>query len=226
MQGCVSSVAEIPLLNIELESDLSEFDGTVVNVNKLVQNGTSSLNGTSGGMEILLDATTTIYGEKLFTWDTDDLRFRFYFDPNSVSADTAQTDFLGIVSFDDPGGSSRIEARFFMNDAGLYQINGGIKQDSFSTLRTSLITLTDAPHLIEVHVRRSTSAVANDGFVSLYVDGVLQNTATGGDIFDLSRPDRIRIGAGIAGSSIDANNTGSIYLDEIALNITGTEIGN
>lgn len=212
------------LFQIRLEVDLSEFDSTVVNVDKLVQNATSALNGSDGGMEVLLDDTVTIYGEKLFTWDTDNLRFRIYFDPNGASAQAAQTDFLGIIGFNNSGGASRAGVRFFMDDAGLYRVEGEVRDDS-TTARTTAATITDAPHYIEVHICRASSAVASDGFISLYVDGVLHNTNSGLDIFDVDRPVNIQVGAGVSGSSIDAGDIGSIYIDEIILNTTGLLIG-
>ena len=51
------------IINIHLESDLSEFTSTVTDSGDLYWSADAALAGTSGGMACLIDDTTSIYGQ-------------------------------------------------------------------------------------------------------------------------------------------------------------------
>jgi hypothetical protein len=69
--------------------------------------------------------------------------------------------------------------------------------------------ITDSPHFIEMDWRAATSAGANNGGLTLWIDGIQQADLTSVDN-DTRRIDRVRLGA-IAG--IDTRTRGTYYFD-------------
>ncbi|HXQ32466.1 MAG TPA: hypothetical protein VN843_00455, partial [Anaerolineales bacterium] len=133
-------------------------------------------------------------------------RVRFYFDPNSIpmASNDAHFIFKGFV-----GTSTEVLRMEFRNSSGTYQIRASLLDDGTTWISTNWFTLSDAPHSIELDWRAATAAGANNGGLTLWIDGVQQQDLTGVDN-DTRRMDRARLGA-LTG--LDAGTSGTYYFD-------------
>ena len=95
------------------------------------------------------------------------------------------------------------------NSAGAYQLRAKILNDGSAFVVTNWFTINDASHYIELDWRAATAAGANNGGVTLWVDGIQQQDLTGVDN-DTWRIDRARLGA-LAG--MDPGTSGTYYFD-------------
>ena len=158
----------------------------------------------SQGLQVVIDDTATIY----VTDDTPNAetryRSRFYFDPNSISMVSGDAHFIfkGFM-----GSGNDVLQVEFRNSAGAYQIRGKILNDASAFVVTNWFTINDAAHVIELDWRASTGA--NNGGLTLWIDGVQQVDLTGVDN-DTLRIDRVRLGA-LAG--MDVGTSGTYFFD-------------
>jgi hypothetical protein len=104
-------------------------------------------------------------------------------------------------------GVLRIEMR---RSSSGYQIRGALRNDASTWTSSGWITISDAPHVIETDWRAATVAGANDGGLTLWIDGVQRANLTGTDN-DTRRIDRVRLGAV---SGIDTGTRGTEYFDQ------------
>jgi hypothetical protein len=133
-------------------------------------------------------------------------RARFYFDPNSIPMASGNAHFI----FYGYNGASKAVVRVeFRNSSGNYQLRTALLTDSSSWNNSSWFTISDALHSIELDWRASTGAGANNGGLTLWIDGSQKADLTSVDN-DTWRIDRIRLGA-IAG--IDNGTRGTYYFD-------------
>ena len=160
----------------------------------------------SYGLQATINNTTPMY-----VWDDSPnaeshYRARFYFDPNSITmADgNAHYIFMGIGS----DGTSVFQLTFRFS-GGNYQIQLRQKDDNNLQTSTAWVTMSDAPHFIEMEWWAATTAGANDGGVNLWIDGV-QSGSLGNLDNDAQRIDRVRLGA-VTG--IDVGTLGTYYFD-------------
>jgi hypothetical protein len=171
----------------------------------------AALVGTKG-MQAVIDDTVTIF----VTSDTPNAepryRARFYFDPNSITMASGNAHFIlnGIM-----GTSTAVVRVEFRCGSGCgvsgtsYQIRGRLINDGSTWINTSWFPITDASHFIEVDWRAATAVGANNGGLTLWIDGVEKANLTTVDN-DTRKIDRVRLGA-VAG--IDAGTTGTYYFD-------------
>ncbi|HEX9872656.1 MAG TPA: DUF4832 domain-containing protein [Candidatus Tectomicrobia bacterium] len=133
-------------------------------------------------------------------------RARFYFDPNSISMVSGDTHFL----FYGYSGATtvvlRVQFRFYN---GNYQLRAALRNDSTTWKNSSWFTLSDAAHFVELDWQAATAAGANDGYLTLWIDGVQKANLTAVDN-DTRRIDRVRLGA-VAG--IDTGTRGTYFFD-------------
>lgn len=166
------------------------------------------------GLQCIVDDTNGIYGQKNVTVSNDDLRFRFFIDPNSLTM--ADGDAFRIVHW-------RLDAVPFnlcfvtlqyTTILGYYLIVSA-EEDDGTTLTSGNITISDASHCVEIHVERATSDVADDGRVRTWIDTILQDTISNIDNYDLwDDISDVRMGAIIG---LDVGTSGIFYLDDLAL---------
>lgn len=133
-------------------------------------------------------------------------RVRFYFDPNSLSMATGDT-FNLFRAF--MGTSRSVLQVAFRYSSGSYQLRGAVLNDSSSFVTTGWVTISDDPHSIELDWRAATSAGANDGSLTLWIDGVEQGTLSGLDN-DTWRIDEVRLGVL---ASIPTSTRGTYFFD-------------
>jgi hypothetical protein len=160
----------------------------------------------SQGLQALINDTNAIYV-------TDDrpnaeprYRVRFYFDPNSISMTDGNAHFIfkGFM-----GTGTEVVQLEFRRAAGAYQVRASIVDDGSLWFNTIWVTLSDAPHSIELDWRAAPGSGANNGGLTLWLDGIQQANLTGVDN-DTRRVDRARLGAL---ASIDAGTSGTYYFD-------------
>ena len=163
----------------------------------------------SQGMQALIDDANTIY----VTDDTPNAepryRARFYFDPNSISMASGNAHFIfkGFMGTSTSTEALRVE---FRNSAGAYQIRAALMLDGGTTwVNTNWFTISDASHFVELDWRAAAGVGANNGGLTLWIDGTQQADLTGADN-DTWRVDRARMGA-LTG--IDAGTSGTCYFD-------------
>jgi hypothetical protein len=165
----------------------------------------AALVGTNG-LQAVIDDTNAIY----LTDDTPngELRYRarFYFDPNSISmpSGSAHVIFRGFM-----GTSTQVVRMEFRNSSGNYQVRAALINDGSTWTNSGWLTISDAPHVIEFDWQAATGAGANNGGLSLWIDGV-QQASLGGVDNDTRRVDRVRLGA-VAG--LDTGTSGTYFFD-------------
>jgi hypothetical protein len=92
---------------------------------------------------------------------------------------------------------------------GQYQVRFGLINDGGAWRYTSWFTISDAAHPIEIDWAAATSAGANNGFLTLWIDGTQKASLTGTDN-DTKRIDRVFLGPR---SGIDTGTRGTYFLD-------------
>ena len=158
------------------------------------------------GLQAVIDDATAIYL-------TDDrpiaeprYRARFYFDPNSLTMASGEAHFL-FKGFAGTGTEVlRLNFRFYN---GAYQLRAGLLSDGTTWTYTNWVTISDAPHAIELDWRAASGVGMNNGGLVFWIDGVQQALVSGIDN-DTRRIDRVRLGA-LAG--IDAGTRGTYFFD-------------
>ncbi|MEO8355446.1 MAG: right-handed parallel beta-helix repeat-containing protein [Chloroflexota bacterium] len=133
-------------------------------------------------------------------------RARFYFDPNSLSMASGDAHII-LRGY---GGTSAVVLRVeFGFSAGAYQIRAALVNDGSTWTNTNWFTIGDSPHSIELDWRAATATGANNGALTLWIDGTQQADLVGVDN-DTQRLDRVRLGAL---ADIDAGTSGMYYFD-------------
>lgn len=158
------------------------------------------------GMQAVINDNTALY----VTDDTPSAepryRVRFYFDPNSVVMGNKDAHFI----FRAFAGTSTVVLQMeFRFSSGAYQIRARALNDSGTWISSNWFTISDASHFIEFDWRAATSAGANNGSLTLWIDGTQQTNLTGMDN-DTQRIDSARLGA-VTG--IDTSTRGNTYFD-------------
>ena len=133
-------------------------------------------------------------------------RARFYFDPNSIPMVSGNAHFI-LKGF--AGTATEILLMEFRQSAGAYQIRTSLVNDASTWTHTNWFTISDASHFIEFDWWAATAVGANNGGLTLWIDGAQQANLTTVDN-DTRLIDRVRLGA-LAG--IDAGTRGSYYFD-------------
>ncbi len=94
--------------------------------------------------------------------------------------------------------------------------------DNLSSQTLGPYDISDAEHYVEVLVTYASGPSANDGVMTLWVDGSQQGTDTTLDLYNTTKPNEARLGAVVG---IDSGTSGTFYLDEFVLRDDDTEIG-
>jgi uncharacterized protein YjiK len=185
--------------------NLSAWSASSIDLGDLSVSTAAALVG-SQGLRAVIDDNNSIYV-------TDDrpaaelrYRARFYFDPNSISMVSGDAHFIFNGFMGTSTAVLRVEFRQF---SGAYQVRGRLINDGSSWTNTSWFTISDTPHAIELDWRAATAVGANNGGLTLWIDGAQQANLTAVDN-DTRRMDRVRLGA-VAG--IDTGTRGTYYFD-------------
>jgi K319L-like, PKD domain len=158
------------------------------------------------GMQALINDNTAIYVTDTSPTAEPRYRVRFYFDPNSIAM--AQGDTHLIFVGRNAGTTTLLRVQFRWNGSQ-YQVRGGLISDGTTFTSTPWVGIADAPHAIELDWRASTAVGANNGGLTLWLDGS-QLANLGGVDNDTRRIDAARLGAV---SGIDNGTRGTSYFD-------------
>jgi tartrate-resistant acid phosphatase type 5 len=185
--------------------NLTAWSASATDFGNLSVNSNAALTGVYG-LQATINDSNAIYV-------TDDrpnaeprYRARFYFDPNSIVMNSKDSHYL----FYGYTGASTVVLRIqfrFLN--GSYQLNVGLRNDSNTWSSTIWFTISDASHSIEIDWRAATASGANNGSLTLWIDGAQRANLTSVDN-DTRRIDRVRLGA-VTG--IDNSTRGTYYFD-------------
>ncbi|MGE5462779.1 MAG: hypothetical protein ACM3PS_05460, partial [Syntrophothermus sp.] len=185
--------------------NLSAWSASAVDAGDLSVSPAAALVG-SQGLQAVIDDANVISVTSDHPNAEPRYRVRFYFDPNSISMASGNAHII-LRGY---SGSSTVVLRVeFGYSASGYQFRAGLVDDATTWTETGWITLTDAPHAIELDWRSATSAGSNNGGLTVWLDGAQQADLTGIDN-DTRRIDRVLIGA-LAG--VDAGTIGTYYFD-------------
>src|SRR5215216_1845780 len=185
--------------------NLSAWTSDSIDNGDLSVNAAAALTG-SQGMQAVIDDANTIYVRDDGPNAEPRYRARFYFDPNSISMTSGNTHFIfkGFM-----GTTTEVVRIEFRQSSGAYQLRASLLNDSSAWIYTDWFTISDASHFIEFDWRASTGRGANNGGLTLWIDGTQQTDLTGVDN-DTRRVDRMRLGA-LTG--IDSGTRGKYYFD-------------
>ena len=130
---------------------------------------------------------------------------RFYFDPNSITMASGDSLYLLYAYAGSSTAVLRFEFRFYNSS---YQLRASQITDSTTWRATNWFNIADSPHFIELDWRAATAAGANNGGLTVWVDGVQQANITGTDN-DTRRIDKVQWGF----TGIDSGTRGTAFLD-------------
>jgi hypothetical protein len=207
------------IVDIGHEVDLSEYDSTATDSGDLSQAGGAALASTSGGLSVVVDDANIIYGQKDFVrLSGTSYRVRVYLDPNGFSM--SDGDHLIVCQLNNSG-DYRMRIGLSLSGAS-YQVRAQVYDDGGSSDTVGPVTISDAEHYIEVLVTYASGADAEDGVITLWVDGGQEDTDTTVDLFTRLQPDGVQLGAL---NFIVGTPTGTLYLDELVVRDDNSEIG-
>lgn len=196
-------------------SEFSEVDDTGAHASA---SAAAAMGSSRYGIQFAIVGTDAIRLKSSLAWTTKTIRFRFYFDPNGISLGSTLTRVIASLWNATDGNVLRV---FFKDDSGM-SIAVEYQEDGGGTTSTAFQSITDAPHYIEVELKRASSAGGSDGYVRFWVDDTLADTDSSLDIFDLGRPTEIRL---VWDTNNHASDSGTLYFDELLVNNDGNPIG-
>ncbi|MEO7840357.1 MAG: CARDB domain-containing protein, partial [Anaerolineales bacterium] len=185
--------------------NLSAWTSSATNGGDLSVSASAALNGNQG-LQALINDNNTISV-------TDDspnaeprYRVRFYFDPNSIPMASGDAHFIFKAFM---GTSTEVIRLEFRQSAGVYQIRQGAFQNDSSWMYNNWITISDAPHSIELDWRAASASGAGDGYLTLWIDGggqgMLAVVDNSGKLIDSARLGAL--------TGIDNGTRGTYYFD-------------
>ena len=156
-------------------------------------------------MQAQIDDNNNLYVDDWNPVSETRYRARFYFDPNSIQMAENDAFYLFQASSGQTV-ATLIEMRTYLWE---YQVRVLTYNDSGGLTISSWFPISDQFHSIELDWRASTGPGANNGGLTLWIDGVQQVNYTNIDN-DTRRVDFVRMGAV---SGVDNGTRGSIYFD-------------
>jgi hypothetical protein len=158
------------------------------------------------GLQALINDNNAIFVTDNSPTNESRYRVRFYFDPNTITM--AKNDAHFIFHGLNATGMVVLQVELRKNGNN-YQISASLVNDSTSFANSGWFNISDAPHSIELDWQASTAVGANNGRLTLWIDGVQQANVTGVDN-DTRRIESVRLGAV---SGIDTGTRGTEYFD-------------
>jgi uncharacterized protein YjiK len=185
--------------------NLAAWTSNSSDVGDLSASTPAALVGTKG-LQAVIDDINSIYVSDDTPNAEPRYRARFYFDPNSITMSSNDNHFI----FCGYTGASTLVLRVqFRFRNGSYQLRTALRNDASTWTTTNWFTISDTSHSIELDWRAATAVGANNGGLTLWIDGTQQADLTGIDN-DTRRIDRARMGAV---SGIDTGTRGTYYFD-------------
>lgn len=185
--------------------NLSAWSANVPDSGSLSVTGAAALAGSSG-LQAVINDNNVLSVTSDHPNAEPRYRARFYFDPNSIGMASGDSHII-LRGY---SGSSTVSLRVeFGSSSGAYRIRAGLVDDGATWTETSWLSLSDAPHVLELDWRAASGAGASNGGLTFWIDGSQQADLIGIDN-DTRRIDRVLLGAL---ASIDAGTRGIYYFD-------------
>jgi len=190
--------------------DLSAWSGTLTDSGDLSVSPTAALNGTSQGLQGVVNDTNTLLVEDGTPLDENHYRARFFFDPSAFDPGEASSSFrtrifLGL----EENPTRRVFAIVLKRQLGQYSVEGRARNDDGTQTDTGFFDVTAAPHRVDLEWIRSSGPDANDGRFRLSLDGGVVANLSGIDN-SISSIDFARLGA----LSLKTGANGTLIWDE------------
>ena len=185
--------------------NLSAWSSSATGGGDLSASTSAALAGASG-LQAVINDNTSLY----VTDDTPNAeqryRARFYFDPNSIAMTSGNAHYILQGYSGTTTAVLRTEFRFSSPN---YQLRAALLNNGSTWANTSWFSIGDAPHFVEIDWQAATAAGANNGYLTLWIDGTQRANLTGVNN-NTRRIDRVRLGPV---SGIDTGTRGTYYLD-------------
>ena len=199
------TTADLIFANGFESGNLTAWSSSATDLGDLSANSSAALIG-NYCLQAVIDDNVSIYVTDDSPNTETRYRARFYFDPNSIAMPNGDTHYL----FYGHQGASTVVMRFQLRrSSNAYQLRAALRNDSSTWTSSSWFTITDASHAIEIDWRASTASGANNGGLTMWIDGTQRADLTGIDN-DTRRIDRVQLGAV---SGIDTGTRGTYYFD-------------
>ena len=158
------------------------------------------------GMQALINDNNSLYVTDNTPNAEPHYRSRFNFDPNSIQMSIGNAHYI----FYAYSGASTVVLRIeFRCSSPNRQLLAELLNNGITWTSSSWFTISDGPHVIETDWQAATAAGANNGYLTLWIDGVQRANLTG-VANDTRRIDSVRLGAV---SGIDTGTRGTYYFD-------------
>jgi hypothetical protein len=190
--------------------DTSTWSATNADADDLATAPGAALNGTTHGLQGLVDDTVGLYVQDDRPTGENRYRARFYFDTNGFDPGEAENHRrirLFIVFEESP--LRRVAAVVLRRLGGVYALMGRARLDDNSQADTGFTAIDDGEHFVELDWVRSSGPDAEDGAFQLWIDGTSVAALTGLDN-SLSAVDLVRLGA----LSVKSGASGTLFWDE------------
>lgn len=198
-----SAVSDLIFADGFESGNFSAWTSSSTNGGNLSVSSNAALVGNTG-LQGMIANTTAMYVQDDSPNAEPRYRARFYFDPNSLVM--ASGDYQYILQGYANAANTNVLRVEFKNTSGVYQLRARILNDSGVWQNTAYISITDAPHAIEVDWAAASAVNANDGYLTFWVDGVQQGSLVGIDD-DTYRMERARLGL----TYVSATGTSGTY---------------
>jgi hypothetical protein len=186
---------------------LAAWSSSVTDNGDLAVTTAAALAGTYG-MEARINDNNSIFVTDQSPAAEPRYRARFMFNPNTIAM--AKSDAHLIFAGLNATGTSVVQIELRSGTHSLrYDVRAKILNDGNTYANTAWTTLTNARHSLEIDWRASTAPGANNGSVTMWVDGAETGAATAIDN-DTRRIEAVQLGAV---SGIDASTRGTYYFD-------------
>ena len=163
----------------------------------------------SKGLQAVIDDNNAIYLTDLSPEAEPRYRARFYFDPNSIGMANSDRHLIFTGSLGSSTMILQLELRFY---GGIYYLRAYTLDDTGVWRYSGWIPIVDAAQAVEIDWRAATAPGANDGYLTLWINGAQKASLANLDN-DTRRMDQVRLGAV---SGIDAGTRGTYYFDAFA----------
>jgi hypothetical protein len=169
----------------------------------------AALASSTSGLQGLVNDTAALYVQDDRPAAEGQYRARFYFNPNGFDPGEAQVHRRTRLFIAFADGPRRVVAIVLRRISGQYSVMGRARLDDNTQHDTGFFPITNAAHLVELRLARSTGPDANDGTFELWIDGASVHAATGLDN-SASGVDFARLGA----LSVKTGASGTLLWDE------------